>query len=230
MLDVTSFVATMTSKGASVPFYGLNSSLCMDRTELMAKIIKIAEGPDEHVHILGAAGTGKTVLLKLIAQQLARDGKRAVVICHAGVFDICWSEVMELAEEGPLYVLVDGVHQTPKNSIWSYLRTGSKRPFITIGAGIPDEARACALFLHHIEVSEMLLACEKLLNENVVQFYASLLKKSCEKIAREVSDEVCTNAVKQVLMFTHEFTSGHSFPCLKMAEYFVTCVRSVSCC
>ncbi len=222
MLDVTSFVAAMTSEDSIVPPFGLNSSLRIDRADLVSKTIKIAEGRDQQVYIRGAAGTGKTVLLELIAMKLAQEGKRAVVIRHAGDFESCWSDIKNLADNGPLYVLVDDVHHTVKDSIWSYLRTGAKRPFITIGAGIPDEARASVLFLHHIEVREMLLESAELQRESLVQFYASLLEKSCENIEREVSKEECTTAVKDVLSFTHEFTSGHIFPCLKMVEYFVT--------
>lgn len=77
----------MNCAGVAVPPYGLNSTLRIDRAELVAKIIHIAEGPDQQVYIRGAAGTGKTVLLELVALQLARERKTAVIVSHAGDFE-----------------------------------------------------------------------------------------------------------------------------------------------
>lgn len=88
-------------------------------------------------------------------------------------------------------------------------------------AGIPDQ-RASALFLHHIEADQLLLQLEEVLCPRVIQYFTRLLKTFCDNTDRAVTEGECAAAVAKVLKFAHEFTSGHSFPCLKMVEFFVT--------
>lgn len=59
MCDVVSFVAAMMTTESTVPPFGLNCDLRIERNNLVAKTIKIAEGPDQQVYIQGPAGVGR---------------------------------------------------------------------------------------------------------------------------------------------------------------------------
>lgn len=221
ILDVAGYVAAMTSPATLVPNFGLNGSLRIDRNQLAAKTIELAEA-DRQVYIRGAAGTGKSVLLELIAQKLAHDRKKAVIIPHAEAFEYFWEDIMELTKKDTLYVLIDHVHKTVDKSIWTYLRMGAAPAFITIAAGIPGDANARSLFLHYIDVKDMRLDFTKLHTESVMDYYSKLLMTSCEKENETLTKDKCADVVTRVIEFTHEITAGHCFPCLKMLEYFET--------
>jgi hypothetical protein len=170
------------------------------------------------------------VLLELIALHLQSVGKRAVFIQHISLLRDCWGDIHEiLRDEKPLYVLVDEAHKIPANDpVWMYLKKPHS-PFITIAAGIPDDSRFLAMFSRHIEVMEMFLTVEELTSPEVVKFYADRLSESLRTkgIVVDTAGEECMVTANKVLSFAHNFTNGHSFPCLKMAEFFVTaeCAR-----
>lgn len=225
MLEVEEFVQSMIAEGIKVPINGLNSSLCVPRDALVQKVIQVAEGEYKQVYIRGAAGTGKTVLLELIALHLQSTGKRAVFCQHASELKECWDDIHEiLRDKKPLYVLVDEAHMIPANDpVWMYLKKPCS-PIITIAAGIPDDARASAMFFCHIEAKEMFLTTAELTSPVVVKFYADRLSESLrtKDIMVDSEGSECVAIVDKLLSFAHLFTSGHSFPCLKMAEFFVT--------
>lgn len=225
MLDVKEFVESMTAEGVAVPRHGLNSTLRIPREALVQKVVQLAEEIEQNVYIRGAAGTGKTVLLELIALHLQSVGKRAVFIQHISELQDCWGDIHEiLRDKKPLYVLVDEAHMIPANDpVWMYLKK-PRSPFITIAAGIPDDSRSSAMFSRHIEVKEMFLTVEELISPEVVKFYADRLSESLriKGIVVDAAGVECAATVNKLLSFAHMFTNGHSFPCLKMAEFFVT--------
>ena len=203
----------------------MNSSLRICREALVQKVIRLAEGSEQHVYISGAAGTGKTVLLELIALHLQSVGKRAVFIQHISELKECWGDIDEiLRDKKPLYVLIDEAHMAPANdSVWMYLKK-PRSPIITIAAGISDASRSSAMFSCHIEVKEMFLTAEEVISPEVVKFYADRLSEALRTkgIVVDTAGAECVATVKKALSFAHTFTNGHSFPCLKMAEFFVT--------
>lgn len=225
MLDVKEFVESMAAEGVAVPRHGLNSTLRIPREALVQKVVQLAEENERNVYIRGAAGTGKTVLLELIALHLQSVGKRAVFIQHSSELEDCRGDIDEiLRDKKPLYVLVDEAHMTPaNNAVWMYLKK-PQSPFITIAAGIPGDSRSSAMFSRHIEVKEMFLTVEELISPEVVKFYAGRLSESLriKGIVVDAAGEECAATVNKLLSFAHMFTNGHSFPCLKMAEFFVT--------
>ena len=225
MLEVKEFVESMMAEGVEVPRHGLNSSLRIPRDALVQKVIQLAEGTERHVYIRGAAGTGKTVLLELIALHLQSVGKRAVFIQHITELKECWDDINEiLRDKKPLYVLIDEAHMVPANDpVWMYLKK-PRSPIITIAAGFPDDSRSSAVFSRHIEVKEMFLAADELISPEVVQFYTERLSESLRTkgIVVDTAGEECVATVNKLLSFAHMFTNGRSFPCLKMAEFFVT--------
>ena len=225
MLDVKEFVESMVAEGVAVPRHGLNSTLRIPREALVQKVVQLAEEIEQNVYIRGAAGTGKTVLLELIALHLQSVGKRAVFIQHISELQNCWGDIHEiLRDKKPLYVLVDEAHMIPANDpVLMYLKK-PRSPIITIAAGIPDESRSSAMFSHHIEVKEMFLTVEELISPVVVNFYADRLSESLrtKRIVVDAAGEQCVAIVNKLLPFAHKYTNGHSFPCLKMAEFFVT--------
>jgi hypothetical protein len=225
MQEVEGFVEYLTASGVAVPRYGLNNCLCIPRKALVGRIIKMVERDEEHnVYIFGAAGMGKTVLLELIAIQLKAEGKKSIIVLHANDFNDCYDEISletnSLNE--PLYVLVDEAHTASEDSVWKYLK-GAKKPFYTIAAGIPGKASTSSKFNQHIDVNEMFLTLDDIMSNDVVQFYtdrfiAALLENEIPTTDVDDAREI----VRNVLAFTHKFTNGHSFPCLKMVEFFVT--------
>jgi hypothetical protein len=225
MLTVNEFVDSMLAQGVEVPRHGLNSSLRICREALVQKVIQLAEGSEQHVYIRGTAGTGKTVLLELIALHLQSVGKRAVFIQHISDLKESWDDINEiLRDKKPLYVLIDEAHKMPANdSVWMYLKK-PRSPFITIAAGIPDDSRSSAMFSCHIEVKEMFLTAEEVISPEVVKFYADRLSEALRTkgIVVDAAGAECVATVKKLLLFAQMFTNGHSFPCLKMAEFFVT--------
>ena len=222
MLTVNEFVESMMAEGVGVPRHGLISSLRICREALVQKVIQLAEGSEQHVYIRGAAGTGKTVLLELIALHLQSVGKHAVFIQHISELKECWGDIDEiLRDKKPLYVLIDEAHMVPANdSVWMYLKKPHS-PIITIAAGI---SHSSAMFSRHIEVEEMFLTAEEVISPEVVKFYADRLSEALRTkgIVVDTAGAECVATVKKVLSFAHMFTNGHSFPCLKMAEFFVT--------
>lgn len=220
----------MSATGVEVPKHGLNPTLRIPRDALVQKVIDIAEGSDKHVYIRGAAGTGKTVLLELIAVHLQSVGKRAVYIRNALKLEECMEDIREiLRDRKPLYVLVDEAHMVPANNdVWGYLKE-PQSTFITIAAGIPDDSRASSMFSNHIEVKEMFLTSAELTAVDVVAFFTNRLSESLEANEIQVEQSECEATVKKVLAFAHMFTNGHSFPCLKLAEFFLT-VECRRCC
>lgn len=214
MQEVDEFVASMTSPGTAVPSHGWNSSLRISRNALVRKVIETVEDADQQVYIRGAAGTGKTVLLEQIAVQLKKEGKRAIFFRHPKEFADCWAQIQELT-----YVLVDEAHNAAKDAVWMYLKSGQKKIFYTIAAGIPGGEHGSAIFSQHIEVGEMLLTIEDLLSPSVVEFYTNRFRESWKE---NIEESKCDLIVRKVLQFCHKYTSGHSFPCLKMVEFFVT--------
>jgi hypothetical protein len=225
MLGVNEFVQSMMAEGVEVPRHGLNSSLRIPRDALVQKVIHLAEGAEGHVYIRGAAGTGKTVLLQLIALHLQSVGKRAVFVQHITELQDCWGDIDEiLRDKKLLYVLLDEAHMVPASDpVWMYLKK-PRSPFITIAAGIPGDSRSSSMFSCHIEVKEMFLAADELISLEVVQFYTEWLSESLRTkgIVVDIAGAQCVATVNKLLSFAHMFTNGHSYPCLKMAELFVT--------
>ena len=225
MLEVEKFVEIMAATGVEVPRHGLNSVLCIPRDALVQKVIRIAELKEQNVYIHGPSGTGKTVLLELIAKHLKSSGKRAVYIDHANNLRACSDDIREiLRDEQPLYVLVDEAHMNPVGeTVWMYLKRPSA-PFITIAAGIPGDPHISGMFAYHIEVKEMFLTVAEITSQEVVKFYADRLSESLriKNIGVDSASAECVAIVNKLLSFSHMFTNGHSFPCLKLAEFFAT--------
>jgi hypothetical protein len=223
MKEVKMFVESMSAEGVEVPRHGLNHTLRISRDVLVQKVVQLAEGSGKHVYIRGAAGTGKTVLLELVALHLDSVGKRAVIIEHACHLQECWEDIFRiLRDKKPLYVLVDEAHMVPANDpVWMYLKKPSI-PFITIAAGIPGDSHSSAMFSCHIEVKEMFLTAAELTATEVVAFFAQSLSESLKNINIPIDRDKCKEIANDVLAFAHMFTNGHSFPCLKLAEFFVT--------
>lgn len=223
MQEIQEFVSSMSATGLEVPRHGLNPTLRIPRDALVKKTIKLAEESLHHVYIRGAPGTGKTVLLELIAVQLEKEGKRAVFIQHASSLQECMDEIEDILKDGkPLYVLIDEAHMVPANDpVWMYLKKPSS-PFITIAAGIPGDSRASAMFFSHIQVKEMFLTATELELPVVVNFFTKRLSESLVSKRLRDNQAECRAMVEKVLAFAHMYTNGHSFPCLKIAEFCVT--------
>ena len=222
MEEVDEFVESMTARGIQVPRYGMNNFLRILRESLVRKAIDIVENRDKHIYMSGAAGVGKTMLLLLIAIQLKKEGKRSIIIAHSGNFSKCWDDIEEiLKDKEPLYVLVDEAHHTMDNPVWMYLKQ-PKKPFFTIAAGITEEPKVSSIFQNHITVQDMLLTVEDLLASSVLEFFTDRLCESLRSQDIITEKTTCTEIVRKVLLFTHQFTNGHTFPCLKLAEFYVT--------
>lgn len=82
------------------------------------------------------------------------------------------------------------------------------------------------MFSKYIEVKEMFLTAKELILPEVVKFYAERFSESLNNVIKgivvETAGDECTATVNKLLLFAHMFTNGHSFPCLKIAEFFVT--------
>jgi hypothetical protein len=236
--------AMLACGGAHVPDHGTTASLKLPRAALVARVISLVEAANREVYIRGAAGAGKSVLLALVGQELARQNKRFVLVPDARDLRGKWYEIVDMAKLSPIYLLVDEVHTATNSSVWKYLKKPlHMRPLVhTIAAGIPDESQASAMFREHTEVEEILLGLDELETWDVVNFFAARLKQALQQQQQQQQRqrpeqnappgddilEAHREAALRALRFAHSYTQGHAYPCLKMAEFLLT-EASVQC-
>jgi len=207
--------------------------LRLHRDNLVEQIISVAtEGKRKQVLLRGAAGTGKTSLLTYVGRHLEAQNKRVVI---AAVPDMlpklaelldqarkgCQEESPEEVQDRPLYLLVDEAQQSyGKGVLHALLKMhADKRNIVIIAAGIPGKEGESSAFKNRIDSDKMLLTetelCE---DEEVIQFFS---EKLVAALGPGHLPDTTRRATIDVLKFSHYYSAGHAYACLKIAEYCV---------
>lgn len=212
--------------------------LRLQRDKLVNQIISATESEEKHVLLRGAAGTGKTSLLALVAQKLEALTKRVLVAANPSMLpklktliELGWQSDLKIkpkvASTSPLYLLIDEAQQSyGRGVLQALLKVPAKnRNIIIIAAGIPGKKGKLGAFTSRIESDRVLLSEEEVIQEDVIQFFGNKLTAALNKhtILPVVSESATRDATTLVLKFSHHYTAGHTHACLKLAEY---CVRN----
>eukprot|EP01039_Chlorochromonas_danica_P005780 gene5778-6365_t len=211
--------------------------LRLQRDLLVDQIISAAESKKKHVLLRGAAGTGKTSLLARVARKLEALTKRVLVAANPSMLPKL-EALLELGRQSdqsdlkimasstsPLYLLIDEAQQSyGRGVLQALLKVPAKnRNIIIIAAGIPGKDGESAAFTSRIESDRVLLSEEEVIQEEVIQFFGNKLTTALRTIRPAVPESATRDATTVVLKFSHHYTAGHAYACLKVAEY---CVRN----
>lgn len=221
----------MLSNDADIPDHG-TGFLRLQRASLVQQIIDTANGKKQQILLRGAAGTGKTSLLADVARALQTQGKRVIIAADPSMLPIM-DELLKQAWQGrqeekpvmlrsePLHLIIDEAQQSySKNVLQQLLKMPpANRNIVIIAAGIPGKEGASAAFTNRIESDKVLLTEDEVCQEDVVQFF---LDKLVVALGHAGSTDVVRTATTEVLKFAHYYTAGHTYACLKIAEYCVT--------
>ncbi|RYY45245.1 MAG: AAA family ATPase [Chitinophagaceae bacterium] len=192
----------------------------------------MADSRKKQVLIRGAAGSGKTSLLAYVARELKRRDLRVLIAANPTMLpslETLLNQAWEGQQEGnpekqsqrPLYLLIDEAQQSyAKGILHALLKIHpNKRNIVIIAAGIPGKTGESAAFSNRIEPERVLLSEDEVCQDPVVQFFY-------EKLALTLGDEHVESTARaatiEVLKFSHYYTAGHAYACLKIAEYCVT--------
>ena len=203
--------------------------LRLKREKLVDQIISAATKDDKkQVLLRGAAGTGKTSLLVYVGRYLEAQNERVVVAALPDMLPHL-KELLEQAggqgessENRPLYLLVDEAQQSyGKGVLHALLKMHpDKRNIVIIAAGIPGKEGESAAFKNRIDSHSMLLTEQELCeDEEVIQFFSRKLVAALG--TDQPPDTTIRTATIDVLKFSHHYTAGHAYACLKIAEYCV---------
>ena len=210
-----------------VPRVGVGR-LALKRERLVKRILERIPPFDSSwpgsLYFRGVKGTGKTFLLHLIGEKLVREGH--TVLCVNGVESNFWTHrpVVEFlrelnsrmakssertSERRRAYVLID---ETPSGqgagglTLFALLR---ETPYIvTIATGVPRQESRSASFEVKLGGSELLFQ-EEDMQECIDAFVAEF-------------PAVPRDTVASTLLWSRDYTNGHSYPFLRLAEY---CLR-----
>jgi energy-coupling factor transporter ATP-binding protein EcfA2 len=225
--------------------------LRLERKSLVNLIVEMASDRRKHVLLRGPNGAGKTTLLMYAGRELEKMGHRVLIATDPQalpsatmLLDYAWggrpTEMPEDMRRDPLYLFVDEARESYGPSYTSsngpsyrpsvlqelFQSNSGKTNIVIVAAGSPEQACAPCSFIYRIELDKLLLSAEELCHDTVVEFFAQKLAAASSK-GREVpavvtpSERATKLATKQVLKFAHYYTAGHTFACLKIAEYCV---------
>ena len=208
--------------------------LRLQRDMLVNQIMSAAEGKKKHVLLRGAAGTGKTSLLAHVARKLEAQTKRVLVAANPSMLPnletlivLGWQSDLKIkpkvASTSPLYLLIDEAQQSyGRGVLQALLKVPAKnRNIIIIAAGIPGKEGESGAFTNRIESDRVLLREEEVIQEEVIQFFGNKLTTALNTILPAGSLSATSDATAVVLRFSHYYTAGHAYACLKLAEYCV---------
>lgn len=194
------------------------------RSRLVDEIIATARNcAKKHLWLTGSRGFGKTTLLEQVAAKLRDEGYRVLVASRPDALRRWYASRNDVPEEEqPQYLIVDEVQEGFGSQAVGYL-CGKDQPgllkYITIFAGIPGKDSESSLLSNRWNIDKLLLTADDVLGSEVVQFFG---QKMGSVTGRDLEQADCGDAVRKIIQFSRDFTSGHCYPCLKMIEYLVT--------
>ena len=215
--------------------------LCLPRQHLVEHMISLATSDvRKQVLLQGPAGSGKTTVLSHIGQYLEAQNERVLVATHPDNLPSC-KELVELAKQDPgsqervgetgkvqhrpLYLLVDEAQQSyNRGTLFSLLKMHpANRNIVIIAVGIPGKVEETVAFKHRIHSDKVLLTVQELCeDEQVVEFFQHLLITVLSSDhALQLDSTHTRTATVNVLRFTHSYTAGHTYACLKLTEYCI---------
>lgn len=106
-------------------------------------------------------------------------------------------------------MFVDEVPNDPKNDHWVHLLKNQWTKFVTIGAGVPLLDSESPSFSMKLPATRMLLTDDNLTDDFV------------EQLAQEFQVNNRTS-IRKVLVGLLDFTGGHMFPLITLAQYFLS--------
>ena len=179
---------------------------------------EVRSGRNKSYYYRGPRASGKSVVLNLIGKKLVELGEEVYYISHAGFLRDLDLGPLKVADADrdrtkKIYFLVDEVHENTGDPSWGFLLKDSSLNLVVIGVGRPQLDGRSPAFAKKYPGTYLLVKQDDLA-ESVVNNFAHLY--SAGAIAdsdREVA--------KKTLYWALNYTGGHTYPFLKLAEYLL---------
>ena len=195
----------------------------------------------KHCYFRGPRGSGKSVLMRLIAEKLKERGDS--VFLFKGLSNLTLKNFVHFddklrAENKIAYLLFDelGVMDVYYQDIWIFLLKECTN-LVIIGTGIPSLEGKSLTFLHKIPASRILLTEDELLEASVVDAFVAMIPAQAQSrskhlvvVTNKTNDTLAASdtidlsireTVQLMLEWLLKYTGGHAYPLLKLAEYLI---------
>ncbi len=94
---------------------------------------------------------------------------------------------------------------------------------MVVGTGVPSlSADSAAGFLVKMDASEMMLSIEDVLDDQVVDKFVDMMR---EGSGEAIDSSVASEHVQSSLKWLMDYTGGHAYPLMKLAEYLVVALK-----
>jgi hypothetical protein len=201
--------------------------LHIPRPALVEEIIRdVDKNDDKHLFVRGAAGFGKTILLRDIAQSLVSRGKTVLIAQNPHELQAWYQENKnQLDAVEPDYLLVDEIQWSFTSTAVGHFAAKFAVPSLlkarTIFAGIPSKESDSYMLRNRFRAAGLLLGEDEILQEGVVDYFQRLIKQGSTDAAKETKEGENKQAAMRALRFARQYSAGHMYPCLRLAEFFV---------
>jgi hypothetical protein len=170
------------------------------------------------VHLSACEAAGKTLLLRLVGEDLLDEGKEVYFFENSKLLGAVYDELRDLDKRLLLsneraYLLVDETQVDAGSPAFTFLLKNAKN-IVTIGVGVPKYESSSEYFATRLDTKELFLDDDDLETEGVLQYFVG-------DTTTEVGTEITT-----MLKYLCQHAGGHIYPVMRLGELLVPMVKT----
>jgi len=179
------------------------------RTEIISWTKSVKRARDGTVHISGAKACGKTTLLRLVGEDLLKDGKTVYYFENSQDLNGVLRAIREFDKDldERVFFLVDETQANAGSSPFTFLLKNANN-IVMIGAGVPDYGASSEGFSLRLQTSKLFITEEGLRKEGVIDYFVG-------------GDTTRADEVAQLVSHVWQDCGGHIFPLMRLSELLV---------